>query len=156
MNPLLTTLDNGLGMLLTDNARLLRRRFDRRARVLGVTRAQWEVLKNLYRNEGINQAGMAELLEVEPITLCRQIDRMEEAGLVERRADPGDRRARCLYMTEKSWRILEDAHTIAVGLHAEALAGLVPDQVTQLMGALLHIRNNLSSRRSDESQESPS
>lgn len=151
-----TNPSDSLGALLNDNARLLRRRFDQRARVFGLTRGQWDVLKHLYRNEGINQAGMAELLEVEPITLCRQVDRMEEAGWIERRADPGDRRARRLYMTDRSWRVMEQARAIAEDLYTEALAGLEPAQVAQLLAALRQVRTNLSSRRTDETQEDPS
>src|SRR3954463_13030008 len=95
-------MEQSLGFLISDTARLMRRRFDQKARHLGLTRAQWQVLAHLARNEGINQVGLAELLDVEPITLCRQIDRMEEGGWVVRRPDPGDRRARLLFMTEKA------------------------------------------------------
>lgn len=81
-----------LAFLLGDTSRLLRRRFDARARAFGVSRAQWQVLFALSRNEGINQTGLADYLEVETITLCRMVDRLAEAGLVERRPDPADRR----------------------------------------------------------------
>ncbi|HEX6012301.1 MAG TPA: MarR family transcriptional regulator, partial [Geminicoccaceae bacterium] len=91
-----------LGFLLSDAARLFRRRFDQKARPFGLTRAQWQVLARLARHEGINQAGLADLLDLEPITLCRQIDRMEEGGWVTRRPDPGDRRARLLFLTDKA------------------------------------------------------
>ncbi len=77
-----------LGFAVTELSRLIRRGFDEHARAIGVTRAQWHTLFMLSRNEGINQGGLADLLEVEPITACRMIDRLEEAGLVERRPDP--------------------------------------------------------------------
>ena len=67
---------DSLGFLLADVSRLIRRRFDQRARLIGATRAQWKTLIVVMRNEGINQGGLAELLEVEPITLCRMIDRL--------------------------------------------------------------------------------
>src|SRR5258706_15552124 len=86
-------MSESLGFLISDVSRLMRRRFDERARLIGVTRAQWRTLVTLSRHEGINQGGLADLLEVEPITLCRMVDRLEEAGLVERRRDPADRRA---------------------------------------------------------------
>src|ERR1700751_1352951 len=95
-------LDRSFGFLVSDVSRLLRKRFDQRARTLGLTRAQWQVLAYLARYEGINQTGLADILEIEPITLARLIDRMEEAGWVERRAHPSDRRARQLYLTEKA------------------------------------------------------
>jgi DNA-binding MarR family transcriptional regulator len=94
-------MSDSLGFLISDVSRLMRRRFDERARLIGVTRAQWRTLTTLSRHEGINQGGMADLLEVEPITLCRMIDRLEEANLVERRRDPGDRRAWLIFLTPR-------------------------------------------------------
>ena len=82
---------DSIGFLISDVSRLLRRRFDERARLIGVTRPQWRALTALSRQEGMQQGALAELLEVEPITLCRMVDRLEEAGLVERRRDPADR-----------------------------------------------------------------
>ena len=101
------------GFLITDVSRLLRRSFDERARQIGVTRAQWRALTALRRHEGINQSGLADLIEVEPITLCRMVDRLEEAGHVERRRDPGDRRAWRIFLTDKSRPLLDRLGTIA-------------------------------------------
>ena len=97
---------DGTGFLISDVSRLMRRRFDERARAIGVTRAQWRALTALSRHEGINQGGLADLLEVEPITLCRMIDRLEEVGHVERRRAPADRRAGHLYLTAPSRPLL--------------------------------------------------
>src|SRR5690606_28746084 len=91
-------LTRSLGFLLADVSRLVRRRFDARARDLGLTRARWRVLPQLRRREGINEASLAEIMEVEPITLGRHIDRLVEKGFVERRPDPSDRRAWRLYL----------------------------------------------------------
>ncbi|MET0588059.1 MAG: MarR family transcriptional regulator, partial [Novosphingobium sp.] len=77
-------MDDNIGTMLAQVARLLRRRFDERARGIGVTRPQWQVLTLLKRNEGINQGGLAEILEVEPITLGRMMDRLQDAELVVR------------------------------------------------------------------------
>ena len=87
-------LDRSFGFLVNDVARLFGRRFDQngRGRRLGLTRAQCRILGYLARNEGINQAGLADLLEIRPMTLVRQIDRMEDSGWIERRPDPADRR----------------------------------------------------------------
>src|SRR5258708_25444872 len=82
-----------LGFLLHNVARLLRRRFEQNARGSGLTRSQWQVLAYLANNEGINQSGLADLLEIEPITLGRIIDRLQTRGLIERHPDPSDRRA---------------------------------------------------------------
>src|SRR5579871_1458206 len=91
-----------VGFLVHDVARLWGKRFDQRARSLGLNRAQCKLLGYLVRNEGIHQSGLAELLEVEPITMVRLLDRMQEAGWVERRADPADRRVYRLYLAAKA------------------------------------------------------
>src|SRR5436190_23691376 len=93
-----------LGFLLHDAARLMRKRFEQRARAagLGLSRAHWQILALLKRNEGIQQGALADLMDIEPITLVRQIDRCQAAGLVERRPDPKDRRAWRLFLTEKA------------------------------------------------------
>jgi MarR family transcriptional regulator for hemolysin len=80
-----------LGFLLHDVARLLRKRFEQRAKSHGLTRSQWQALAYLSKNEGIHQSGLAEILEIEPITLVRILDRLAERGLVERRPHPTDR-----------------------------------------------------------------
>lgn len=137
-------MSESIGFLISDVSRLMRRRFDERARAFGATRTQWKALAHIDRNEGINQGGLAELLEVEPITLCRMVDRLEEAGLVERRRDPGDRRAWQLFLTEKSRPVLDRMHAIADALSAQALAGVSPDQIAALTATLDHIRANLA------------
>ena len=131
------------GFLLSDTARLLRRRFDERARQHGATRAQWKALLGISRHEGINQGGLADLLEVEPITLCRMIDRMEDSGLVERRRDPRDRRAWQLFLTEKARPILEELRATAAELTDQALRGIGPVQLEQVTLAMHRIRENL-------------
>lgn len=131
------------GFLLSDTARLLRKRFDERARQHGATRAQWKALLAISRHEGINQGGLAELLEVEPITLCRLIDRMEEAGLVERRRDPRDRRAWQLFLTDKAHPVLEELHATAAELMEQTLRGISETQTRMMTDLLNQIRYNL-------------
>lgn len=138
-----------LGFLLNDSARLLRRRFDQKARHLGLTRAQWQVLAHLARHEGIRQVALADLLEIEPITLCRLVDRMEEGGWIERRADPDDRRARLLFMTAKAWPMIADMRALAEEIYAEALAGLAPEDRAGLIRTLEHMRANLAELRGE-------
>ncbi|MEO7681457.1 MAG: MarR family transcriptional regulator, partial [Sphingomonas sp.] len=125
-----------LGFLIGDVSRLMRKRFDERARAIGVTRPQWRTLTKLSRAEGINQGGLAELLEVEPITLCRMIDRLEEAGLVERRRDPHDRRAWRIYLTDKARPLIEQLRVVADGLFEDALDGLAGADRAVLFDAL--------------------
>ena len=92
--------ESNFGFLLHDISRLLRKRFDRRARDLGLTKSQWIVMAHLARHEGIKQSGLAEILEIEPITLARHLDRLGETGWIERRADPADRRVWRLVRTD--------------------------------------------------------
>ncbi len=133
----------GFGFLVHDVARLLRREFDRRAREMGLTRAQWAVIAHLRRNEGINQAGLAELVEIAPITLARLLDRMEAAGWIERRPDPADRRARRLYLTDRARAELKVVRKVAREVRAKALAGLTAEDTARLMAALTQVKANL-------------
>jgi MarR family transcriptional regulator, transcriptional regulator for hemolysin len=137
---------DSIGVLLSDAARLLRRRFDARARSIGVSRAQWQVLIALSRSEGINQAALAERLEVETITVGRMVDRLEEAGLVERRADPADRRAWRLFLTARAHPIIGELQAVATVVRAEMLAGLGAEDQARLHGLLLQVRTNLAAR----------
>lgn len=144
-------MSDSLGFLISDVSRLMRRRFDERARLIGVTRAQWRTLTTLSRHEGINQGGLADLLEVEPITLCRMIDRLEEAGLVERRRDPADRRAWQIFLTTKALPLLEQLRGMADGMIEHALYGLDEAKRAKLVAALDTIRTNLNTQfKSDE------
>ena len=132
-----------LGFLMADVSRLIRKRFDERARAIGATRAQWRTLIVVMRNEGVNQGTLAELLEVEPITLCRMIDRLEEAGLVERRRDPADRRAWLIHLTDKAGPVLTKVKAIADSLFEEVLAGVPENDRDRLNLTLERMRENL-------------
>ena len=132
------------GFLLSDTSRLLRRRFDERARTHGATRAQWKALLGISQQEGINQGSLADILEVEPITLCRLIDRMEESGLVERRRDPNDRRAWQLFLTDKAHPVIDLLRETGMELTAQALRGISDESITHLSEVLNRIRENLA------------
>src|SRR5829696_3818444 len=88
-----------LAFLINDVGRMLRTLADQEARRCGMTRAQWAVLSRLRRSEGLKQTELADLLDLQPITLTRLIDRLCDSGLIERRADPNDRRAKRLFLT---------------------------------------------------------
>lgn len=135
-----------LAVVLSDVSRLLRREFDARARDIGVTRPQWQVLTVLRRNEGVNQGGLAELLEVEPITVCRMVDRLQEADLVERRADPADRRSWRLFLTGKAQELLAQLRPFADEMIEEALVGVAEGDRAAVRRALEQMRQNLSRR----------
>ena len=133
-----------LGFLLHEAARLLRRNLMRRIAPLGLTDAQARILFYLARNEGINQTCLADLLEVQPITLGRGIDRLEEMGLVERRPDPTDRRAVRLYLTDPAGPVLDEVWQHATAAREQAVAGLSEAERAALIAALSHLKDNLS------------
>src|SRR5437868_5933823 len=139
-------LERSFGFLVNDVARLFGRRFDHNGRRLGLTRAQCRTLGYLARNEGINQAGMADLLEIRPMTLVRQIDRMEEAGWIERRPDPTDRRARRLYLTAKARPVLGRIFDVANVTSDQAFTRLTPQEAAQLVDLLDRVHGTLSER----------
>ena len=134
------------GFLLHDVSRLLRKRFDRRARTIGLTRAQWSVLAHLSRNEGINQSALADILEIEPITLVHQLDRLEAAGWIERRLDANDRRVRLLHLTALGRQILGKMYALGAETKAEAVNGLTATEQDALIDTLIKIKANLSAR----------
>ena len=133
-----------LGFLLHDVARLLRKRFEQNARGSGLTRSQWQVLAYLSRSEGINQSGLAELLDVEPITLTRILDKLETLKLVERRPDPSDRRVWNLYLTAAARQKLQEARKIGDVTRTEALAGISAADRQQLLKTLQILKTNLA------------
>ena len=136
-----------IGYLLADNSRLARREFDREVREAGVTGPQARLLLTLHRVPGENQGFYADRLEVEPITLCRMVDRLQEAGLVERRLDPGDRRARQLHLTARSRDMIEKLQARLDRMLETMLSGLDTGERHELARMLEMIGSNLAARR---------
>ncbi|MGO9422578.1 MarR family winged helix-turn-helix transcriptional regulator [Roseiarcus sp.] len=130
---------------LHDAARLLKTYSDHRARELDTTRAQWAVLSRLQRCEGAKQSELAEALDIAPITLARLVDKLDAAGLVERRADPNDRRAYRLYLTEKAIPALSTLGVLAEDIMSRALAGLDDEAIETILTGLATIKANLKS-----------
>ena len=139
----LDPIDN-VGFLLHDVSRLMRAWFDERAQALGLTRAQWRVLVHLAPRQGINQRSLAEILELDNVTLSRHIDRLQQAGWLERRPDPADRRAWLLYLSDGSRPVLEKMETLAAETHAAALAGISEDEHRRLVETLTRIKANIA------------
>jgi len=146
-------LQPSIGAMLHDVARLMRRRFERRARQTGlpVTRQQARALLHIARNEGLSQAAVATMLDIEPIALVRILDRLHEEGLVERRPHPTDRRVRTLWLTPLARGVVDRV----LALHAEtreaACAGLPPAARDMLMRTLDHMKGNLAAAETTES-----
>jgi DNA-binding MarR family transcriptional regulator len=133
-----------LGFLLHDVARLLRRRFEQNARGSRLTRSQWQVLAYLATNEGINQSGLADLLEIEPITLGRILDKLQTLGLIERHPDPSDRRAWLLHLTPAAGPKLSQLRRFGDVTRGEALAGVPGADTERLLKTLQTLKANLT------------
>jgi DNA-binding MarR family transcriptional regulator len=142
-------LDRTFGFLVHDIGRLLRREFERRVRDMGFTRAQWRVLAHLRRAEGINQSQLADRMDVEPITLVRLLDKLEGAGYVERRADPQDRRAYLLFLTDKARPLIERLEVISVDLREEILGDFSPAERDLLIDMLMRVKSKLTNKTTE-------
>ena len=146
-------LQPNVGALLHDVARLIRRRFERRARHTGlaITRQQARALLSIARTEGVSQAAIATLLDIEPIALVRLLDRLHEEGLVERRLHPTDRRVRTLWLTPLGWIMVDRILAINAQIRDDACAGLSPAAREALLRALDHMKANLLADEEGES-----
>jgi DNA-binding MarR family transcriptional regulator len=137
--------DRDVLIILHDVARTLRTRFDQKARAThAMTRAQWVILSRLDRQPGMSQNEMAAICEVEPITVARLIDRLEARGLVERRADPSDRRIKRLHLLPPAKPILETINEARESMSARITAGLDEKTRNTLIDALLVLKENLA------------
>jgi MarR family transcriptional regulator, transcriptional regulator for hemolysin len=132
-----------LAFAINDVARLLRTFADHEAGRFGMTRAKWAVLARLDRFEGLKQTELAEMLDLQPITLTRLLDGLAGNGLIERRADPDDRRAKRLFLTPAARPLLERLTELGEDLMATALAGLEPSEIAALLGSLTAVKENL-------------
>lgn len=135
--------DHDLLILLHDVARMMRTLADRRARAHGMTRAQWMILFRLRRRDGLTQRELAEILEVEPITVGRLVDRLEARGLIERRADPADRRCWRLHLTPAADPVLAEIDEARRLFDAEATRNLPEAERAATISALLKMKSNL-------------
>lgn len=135
--------DRNFGFLLKDVSRRYVERFERRAREVSLTLAQCKVLVRLEKNEGVSQARLSELAEIEPMTMVRILDRMERDGWLERRAHPTDRRARCLYLTRRAKPLLDEIWRLADLTRAEAFAGISKARRKTLLEVLEQIHGNM-------------
>jgi MarR family transcriptional regulator for hemolysin len=137
------SLNREFAFTINDVARMLRTYADHKARQFGMTRAQWVVLARLDRFEGLKQSELAEMLDLQPISLTRLLDRLCDSGLIERRADPNDRRAKRLFLTPAARPLLEQLADLGEGLLATALAGVERESVEQMVAQLAIVKENL-------------
>jgi MarR family transcriptional regulator for hemolysin len=132
-----------IGFLISDVARLLRTYVDQRARSVGMTRAQWVVLSRLERMEGLKQSELAEMLDIQPITLTRLVDRLCESGMVERRSCPNDRRAKRLFLTAQARPLMDRLAVLGEEAMSNVLQGIDNEDVGLLISKLGLVRGNL-------------
>jgi MarR family transcriptional regulator, transcriptional regulator for hemolysin len=137
------SLNREFAFTLNDVARMLRTYADHKAAQFGITRAQWVVLVRLDRSEGLKQSELAELLELQPISLTRLVDKLCDSGLIERRPDPVDRRVKRLFLTPAAHPLLEKLANLGEGLMATALAGVDSDSVERMIAQLEVVKENL-------------
>lgn len=132
-----------LAFTIVDVARMLKTYADQSARQFGISRAQWGVLIRIDRTEGLKQSELAEILDLQPISLTRLLDRLAGNGLIERRADPNDRRANRLYLLPAARPMLDQLAELGSDLMATVLEGLEPKSIERMLHDLSLVKNNL-------------
>lgn len=137
------TLQREFAFTINDVARMLRTYADHKAAQFGITRAQWVVLVRLDRSEGLKQSELAEILDLQPISLTRLLDKLCECGLIERRPDPVDRRAKRLFLTPAARPLLEKLGDLGEELLGTALAGVGRESVEHMVAQLALVKENL-------------
>jgi MarR family transcriptional regulator for hemolysin len=136
-------LSRNFGFILHDVARLLRLSYDRRMKALGLTRSQWWVLTHLYRNDGVTQAELADLLEIDRPALGRLLDRLEVSGWVTRKDDTKDRRAKRVFLTDEVEPAMKAMRHAAADMRKEALVGISESDQDRFIDILLRLKTNL-------------
>jgi DNA-binding MarR family transcriptional regulator len=135
--------DSNFGWLTTDIARLMRTVFDRRVKALGITRPQWLAIVRLNRRPGASQSELADMMEIEKAPAGKIVDRLEERGWVERRADPVDRRVNRIFLTESGQRVYDVISPIARSTVSDAVANLSDYEIALLMQLLKRVKSRL-------------
>jgi DNA-binding MarR family transcriptional regulator len=130
---------------LVETSRLLRNFIDHRAKTRGTTRAQWIVLFRLRQQEGLSQVDLADVLELQPISLVRLLDRLVEHGLLERRHDPKDRRANRLFLTASGRQLVDDLDSLRDAIATDVIHDMPAETVQTTLGALRDIKDRIKS-----------
>jgi DNA-binding MarR family transcriptional regulator len=128
---------------LVESSRLLRNYIDGRAKTRGTTRAQWIVLFRLRQQEGLSQVDLAEVLELQPISLVRLLDRLVDHGLLERRPDPNDRRANKLYLTRAGRRLVDDLDSLRDAIALDVLRDIPADAIRTSLQTLVDVKERI-------------
>ncbi len=139
---------------LVETSRLLRTYVEQRARQHGTTRAQWGVMSRLRRQEGLNQAALAEQMDLQPISLARLLDRLQNQNLVERREDPSDRRAYRLFLTPEGRALVDELDPVRSEIAQDVLGEAEEDAILSALGTLAMIREQIRTRSEDKAPAS--
>jgi MarR family transcriptional regulator for hemolysin len=131
---------------LVESSRILRNYIDHRAKERGTTRAQWVVLFRLRTQEGLSQVDLAEVLELQPISLVRLLDRLVDQGLLERRHDPRDRRANQLFLTEAGRRLVDDLDSLRDAIAVDVLNDIPDEAITTSLKTLQDIKDRIKAQ----------
>ena len=147
--------ERNFGFLMHDIARLLRTNYDRRVKRFGLTRSQWWVITNLYRNDGLTQSELAETLDIERASLGRLLDRLEANGWVRREPCNRDRRAKRVLLSSEVDPVMREMRRIAAGLRRDAMSGFTRDEQEAFVDVLLAIKANLVGLNGQATSERP-
>jgi MarR family transcriptional regulator for hemolysin len=134
---------------LVESSRLLRNYIDHRAKARGTTRAQWIVLFRLREQEGLSQVDLADVLELQPISLVRLLDRLVEHGLLERRPDPRDRRANRLFLTKSGRRLVDDLDSLRDAIAGDVLRDVSDKHVESGLATLREVKDRIKALGED-------
>ncbi|MBN9604674.1 MAG: MarR family transcriptional regulator [Afipia felis] len=140
---------------LVESSRLLRNYIEHRAKSRGTTRAQWIVLFRLRQQEGLSQVDLAEVMELQPISLVRLLDRLVDQGLLERRPHPTDRRANQLYLTETGRRLVGDLDSLRDSIASEALRGASAASLQTALDVLQQVKDNVKNNAETAANATP-
>jgi len=153
-----TEVGRAFGFLVHDVSRLIKRRFERRARQMGlpITRQQAAVVLNIAGNEGVSQSEVATWLGIEPIALVRMLDKLHEEGLVERRAHPTDRRVRTLWLTPAARPVVTQIIGINEAIREEAFAGMAAPARDSVIDILDGVKGSLVLREEEDDSRAAS
>jgi DNA-binding MarR family transcriptional regulator len=141
-----------LGYLISEVAKMMKRRFEEEARVHGITLPQWRALAEISTRTGVSQVALASCIDTDPMTLSGILDRLEKRGLIERSPDPNDSRAKLAIATEAGAELVRDVRKVGLALYEQAIDGLSADERHQLTAALTRMRENLQAISAEQKE----
>lgn len=141
-----------IGTLLHDTTRLLRRRFDDKAKTYGLTLPQWKALGAIHKQDGITQVALSSCVDIDAMTLSGILDRLEKRGLIERFVHPDDSRAKLTRLTPDGLKLVAVARDVGAQVFGQAMDGLTSTDLTELIDHLTRIRTNLTNIEQDTAE----